>query len=343
MSKKVRSFLIGGVILIIVILLAVWSYLSKRYIPVPQGTVGNTAGNTNNGGYFCEYDGTVYFSNPYDSGALYAMSPDESNIHKLSAASVSYIMAGGKYLFYYQTAASGAAGLGYVRNVNGIYRCDLNGKHAANLTRELIFNMQLIGNDLYYLTSDSSGAGFYKLSADGKDTERLASTGWNFAAAQSDGTVYYNGTEKNHYLYRYNTASGTSSVVWEGNLWYPVYDNGYIYYLDVAGNYRLCRYSLYQDQVEILTHDRVDCFNLGGGYIYYQKNDASSPALMRITLDGQNPEVVMAGTYTHISITSRYVYFTPYNNNLMIYHTPVSGPVSVSTFSAAQAAANEAD
>ena len=32
---------------------------------------GNTASNLYNGGAFCEYDGTIYFSNPSDSWKLY--------------------------------------------------------------------------------------------------------------------------------------------------------------------------------------------------------------------------------------------------------------------------------
>ena len=68
--------------------------------------MGNTAGNVNNGGYFCEYDGVVYFSNPYDGGSLYSMSPDETNLKKLISAKVSNINAGGRYLFYYQAERS---------------------------------------------------------------------------------------------------------------------------------------------------------------------------------------------------------------------------------------------
>ena len=53
---------IGGILVICIFLfiLAIFS----DYIPMnPEGTVGNTAGNLNNGGLFCEYDGKVYFSN----------------------------------------------------------------------------------------------------------------------------------------------------------------------------------------------------------------------------------------------------------------------------------------
>ena len=50
----------------------------------PPGTVGNTAGNLYNSGLFCEYDGTVYFSNAADNGALYSMNVDETEVKKLN-------------------------------------------------------------------------------------------------------------------------------------------------------------------------------------------------------------------------------------------------------------------
>ena len=34
----------------------------------PPGTLGNTGGNINNGGLFCQDGNTVYFSNPLDHG-----------------------------------------------------------------------------------------------------------------------------------------------------------------------------------------------------------------------------------------------------------------------------------
>lgn len=339
MNKKLKNILIGLITVCVFILFVLLSLLSKRVTPVPAGTVGNTPGNANNGGYFCEYDGIVYFANPYDNHALYAMSPDESHMEKLAASGVSHINAGGNYLFYFQDEASGASGLGYVRSAHGLYRATLKGNKLTCLSKDLIFNLQLIGNSLYYLTSDNTGAKFYKLNTDKSDKTLLAETGYNFACAASDGTVFYNGTETNHYLYKYDTKNDSSSVVWKGNLWYPIYDNDYIYFLDVDADYRLCRYSLNKDIVEVLTHDRVDCYNLAGNYIYYQINDVSSPALMRMTLDGQNVETVAEGNYTHINVTSRYVYFTAYESDIPVYRTPVSGNIYVEKFDAARKAA----
>lgn len=341
MSSKKQTIILTAIVIAFLLLLTGTVVFSRTYggvKPVPEGTVGNTAGNSYNDGLFCEYNGVVYFSNPYDGGALYSMNPDESKIQKLSSASVSHLNAGGNYLFYFQSQASGNSGLGYVRSRHGIYRTSLNGKKPVCLYEDLIFNMQLVGNDLYFLSSAEDGAHFYRMSAQDGDLDEISRTYWDFSCALSDGTVYYNGTESNHYLYRYNTASSTSSVAWEGNLWYPIYDNGYIYYLDAASNYRLCRYSLSGDVVEILTRDRVDCYNLAGGYLYYQRNSATEPALMRMNLDGQNVEMLMEGNFTHINVTSRYVYFTAFGAEMPIYRVPIGGS-SVTTFDAAMEAA----
>ena len=344
MKKNDKSIIIAIIAFVVFIaLIVVFSFFTDKVKKVPDGTVGNTPGNANNHGLFCEYNGVVYFSNPYDNGNLYSMSPDESKMKKLLSANVANINAGGDYLFYYQKEANGAAGLGYVRSINGLYRASLKGRDTTCLAQEIIFNAQLIGNNIYYQTSDSKGAAFYKISIDEKEKVLLTSTTTNFACAMTDGTVFYNGYESNHYLYRYNTKSDSSYVVWEGNVWNPIYESGYVYYMDVSSDYRLCRYSLVDDYVEILTHDTVDCYNIAGGYIYYQKNSSTAPALKRMTLDGQNVEIIAEGNYTNINATSRYVYFTPFGSDVPMYRTPVSGPVNVNTFDAAKEAAIKAN
>ena len=69
-------------------------------------TVGNTAGNLNNGGLFCESDGRVYFANAYDNNALYSMNADETDVVKLNSNSVASINAGGDYLYYYMESGT---------------------------------------------------------------------------------------------------------------------------------------------------------------------------------------------------------------------------------------------
>ena len=107
MKKNRRTVIAAIFIAFSLILVIVLSFLSKRVKPVPAGTVGNTAGNANNNGMFCEYNGVVYFSNPYDGGSLYSMLPDETQLKKIKSGNVSNINAGGRYLFYYQQGSGG--------------------------------------------------------------------------------------------------------------------------------------------------------------------------------------------------------------------------------------------
>lgn len=91
MNTKAKRILIAlGLVFIFALLVIIYLH-TRRVSPIPAGTVGNTAGNANNNGMFCEYNGTVYFSNPYDNGSLYSMKPDGTRIKKLGAAlSTSY-------------------------------------------------------------------------------------------------------------------------------------------------------------------------------------------------------------------------------------------------------------
>ena len=61
---------------------------------------GNTASNLYNGGAFCEYDGTIYFSNPSDSWKLYSMDSSGGNLKKLANDIPTYINVDENYIYY---------------------------------------------------------------------------------------------------------------------------------------------------------------------------------------------------------------------------------------------------
>lgn len=332
MSTKQKRILIGIVAALVIISAMVIMVLLNRIAMNPEGTVGNTAGNLNNSGLFCEYNGTVYFSNSFDGGSLYAMSTTESDIRRLNSLQVQNILAGGKYLYYFQTGSTSTTGFGQVQGMKSFDRCNLEGKDTAALTKDVVVSAQLVNNYLYLLTATNAGPAFYKVKIDNTDKTDLAAMAINPACVQ-DGVIYYNGTETDHYLYALNTADDTVSEVWAGNLWYPVLSGDYVYYMDVANNYRLCRYSLSQNVVEVLTNDRVDCFNVGNGFIYYQKN-GNTPQLICMRTDGTNAFVLAEGNYTDINMTSQYVYFRAFDDEITTYHSFI-GSNSYTSFMAA--------
>ncbi len=339
MKFKLRYLIIGLAAAAFFTVMVIIPAISNRVPSNDISVTGNTGGNLNNQGLFCEQNGRVFFSNAYDHGCMYSMNADETDMKKMISSKVTNINADDNFVYYFMDSSSGGSGFGYVLRTYGIYRTKQNGKSTVCLLRDGCTSMQLAGDYLYYLRYNNKDySNFYKIKTD-KSENILISDELINPAACHNGIIYYNGTQKDHYLYALDTRTDAVSTIYKGNLWYPVYKDDYIYYMDVSSNYRLCRYSLVSNVVEVLTPDRVDAFNVGGSYIYYQKNDAKEPALMRMRLDGSEPEIVAMGNYQNINITSQYVYFNEFNNPTPVYHTPAEGPVYVDTFTAAEQAA----
>lgn len=336
---------IGLIILAILLFAGIILFLttiSRRIPGNTADTLGNTAGNLNNGGYFCEdADGTVFFANFYDHGTLYAMNSDESNIRKLSAAKVSYLNTGGEYLYYYMPDSMSSTGLGFVRRVVGIYRCTKKATQVTTLTREPAENLLLSGSRLFYRdASDKKTWKFTSIDLSGKNREVLMPYSINPASCHN-GIIYFADEKENHFLCSYDTNTGVRQQLLRYNVWAPIYANGFVYFMDIENNYRLCALSLSDGEVRIITNDRIDFYNVTPEYIYFQKSSETTPALKRVRLDGSAEEIIAEGTFRNLSTTSHYLYFREYNDDFTIYHTPVSGPVSVSEFSAAKDAVSK--
>lgn len=331
MKKNLKPILIFIIILILAGGLAFLSYWSEKIPANPDGTIGNTAGNLNNGGLFCEHKGRVYFANPEDSNCLYSMTVDETDVQKLYAGNVCNILTGGEYVYYFMREPVGTS-LDNLRVSHAFFRSELDGEKTKILTKDVVIHTQLVNDTLYILTVDKKGPVFYRMNTDRSHYKELDRNNINPSCAY-DGMIYYNGTFLNHYLYALDTQTDTSNVLWKGNLWYPVLEGNYFYYLDVENNYRLCRYDYTKEVVEILTHDRVDCFNVGSGYIYYQCNSKEEPALKRMQLDGSDVTIIAEGNYTAIHMTSKYVYFKEFGEDNNWYHSPIGSDTYSSMWS----------
>ena len=336
MKKNWKVLLFAAIILFVLVGFTVLSSLSEKIPSNDISVTGNTAGNLNNGGLFAESNGKVFFANAYDNGCLYSMNADETDLQKLNEAQTSAINTGGDFIYYYMDSQQGGGtGMGYVVRTYGVYRARTDGSHAECLDRNAAVTMQLTGDYIYYQRYNNTDfTQLYKVRTD-KSENTLVSKDIISPAACDNGTIYFSGTGKDHYLYALDTRTDVISTIFEGNLCCPVYHAGYIYYMDISSDYCLCRYSLSDHTVEILTNDRVDTFNVGDHYIYYQKNSTTEPALKRMELDGSNPEIVAEGNYEQIHLTSNYAYFNAFGQNIPVYHTPVNGAINVTPFSAA--------
>jgi len=315
MKDKIKVILILIGITIVFAGFFIINYFAGRLPENPTGTVGNTAGNLYNGGYFCEdAEGRVFFSNSYDNGSLYVMNADETDIQKLSSNKVKSINTGGDYLYYYMSDSSASTGLGFVRRVIGVYRSDKDGKDLETLSRDPAGTLLLMDNHLYVQSIlDSGGVHLLKLSTDG-DEETILSTDKIYPACAYNGRIYYNDNTNSLFLCQLDPNTGATSVVVKYNMWNPIRQGDYVYFMDIRENYRLCRYSLSEDKIEVLSSDRIDTFNMTDKYIYYQKSSETQPGLVRISLDGSEEVMIAEGVYNNINTTSQYVYFQEFGN-----------------------------
>lgn len=330
--QKIKTFMILFFVFLLLGGMLFFSFWSKRIPPNPYGTIGNTAGNLNNNGLFCETEGKVYFSNPYDSGSLYSMNPDETEVKKISAVAVQSINAAGNFLYYYQKNTGSGSGLGYVMNALGLYRSKKDGSSASCLKRDPVGIIALVNNDLYYQHYTNKTGTYLDRMAIDKSAEETVFTSMISPACVVNGVIYYTNPNDYHYLYAYDTATGSNNLFWQHRVWNPVYHNDYIYFMDMETDYELHRYNPYTNEEEVLTTDRIDTYNVYGDMIYYQRSSQTEPALMRMRVDGSQMETVITGVFQNINITSNYVYFNTYDNPTFFYHQSTFGPIYVEQF-----------
>lgn len=344
MNNKQKLFITFGCTLIFLII-AYFLIRMQDNIPLnPEDTVGNSAGNLYNKGLFCEAGDKIYFANAYDNGSLYCMNTDESEITKLHDGNIQYINAGNNYLYYFlANSPEGNQGLGYVRGISGLYRIRTNGSDPTGLSRDAAGCVKLLGNTLYYQHYEKeTGVTLHSIETNRKN-DTLINNSAIIPAASSGTKLYYAGMEEDHNLYTIDLTTGSSAIELQANLCYPVVEGSYLYYMDLDSDYTLCRVNLMvpSQGAERLTTDRVDTFNVYGNTIFYQRNSESEPALIRMNLDGSNPEIVAEGNYTNINCTGNYTYFTSFGSSVPIYKTSTYGSINVTTFDAAKDAALE--
>ncbi len=332
--KKILS----RVIPILVILLIIGGICGYKYyfrILYNDSYVnGNTAGNLYNSGLFCESNGEVFFANPADNNTLYVMDSDGSNVKKLCNETVAYINADDHYIYYVRASGGANSEFAFLRlNTNSLCRMRRDGKGGSTiLDDQPILYASLSGNYIYYLHYDETDATtLYKIKLDGENKKKVNDSPY-FTCSTNGQYIYYNGINEDHNVYIFDTTSDTQSLLYEGNCWMPtVIDGSILYFMDCDSNYKLAKVDLTTGEKVHLSEDRIDCYNVYGDYVYFQRNSTDEPAFCRMRTDGSEYEVIRTGVYHEINVTSNYVYFKDYYTDTVFY-TSTNGSSSVEAF-----------
>ena len=312
MNKRIISIIVAvltvGAIIGIVILT---TYL-KRIPENPADTIGNTSGNLNNKGLFCEHDGTIYFANLNDNRYLYKMNSDCSDPELVAEVPVAYINAAGDYIYFYFDDPGGTKFMGVSGRMSGIFRIKKGERDFVCLDKCTSGVLNLIGNTLYYEHYDNTnGMQLYHSSLDGKD-KGLAVDEIINPACVINGDIYYS-EQDSQLLKIYRPGDSEGRVYMDYAMYNPVVDGSDLYFMNMKDDYCLYRYSMSSGDLTKITNERIDTFNVYGSVIFYQRNQ--NPALIRVNTDGTNATIVATGVFENINCTSTYTFYSPFKEN----------------------------
>ncbi|MDO5403802.1 MAG: DUF5050 domain-containing protein, partial [Eubacteriales bacterium] len=329
--KKVLKIIITIILIVAIGAYGTYYYISNRFEYNNDNATGNTAGNLNNGGLFCEYNGKIYFANPYDNNYLYVMDSDCTNARKLNSDSVAYLNVCGNYIYYVKNNFSrNSIGVVFRGQLFGLYRTDLEGKETKALYDELSGPLSLCGNYIYYQHySDSNALQFYKAKIDGSENIFISDSDYNPASVYN-GKIYFSDPENRHNICCYDTAGGRVTTYYETNSYKVDAENNYIYYIDVTKGYALVRLNMTTKTLEQLYDDngKVVNYNLYGNKIFFQTENGDNTGLYRMNADGTQLEYLAAGNLTNINCTSQYTFFQYYENQGTLYRVPTIGAIT---------------
>lgn len=328
--KKGLVFIIPGLIIGLLAGIVIFKNISNRIPKNPSDLIGNTAGNLNSGGLFCEADGVIFFANPYDDNKLYSMTSDCDDIRSISEDSVCYINAAGSYLYYIRDNGSFNDRNSIFRgDMYGLVRCKFNGSSAHTLVSGFCTDLAISGDTLVYNANRNSQ--FVTCTIDIRGGESDVIHEYNLSnASVFNGSLFYSDGIRSHSIYNMNLSDGLSSLYMTGNTYMANYVDNCLYYIDLDNNYALTRVDLSTNLRTVVTDDRCVLYNVYGNTVYYQAENDDGHALYRIGADGSDRTYIMSGDIGTISCTSKYTFFQM-NGQTTLYRVQTFGEPTVQT------------
>jgi len=323
------------IIIALVLILALaaggaYYYISTKIVYNNETAVGNTPGNLNNGGLFCEYEGKIYFANPADQNKLYVMDSDCTNAKKLNDDSVASLNVCGSYIYYVKNNfTEDTIGMIFRGQLFGVYRCSLDGKRKKALYDELSGVISLSGNTLYYQHYDDKTAlSLYKVGIDGKNNEKLYDTAYSPSCVQGN-RIYFSDDDGKHYICYYDIEADRIVTFYNGNTYMADVEGNYAYFIDLDKNYSLVRLNCSNRTLELLYGEsgaKVVNYNVYGNKIFLQvEGDSGQTGLYRMNIDGTQLEKIASGNITNIHCTSQYTFFQYYTKQGVLYRVSTTG------------------
>lgn len=329
--KKITTILIICILIIAGVGFGLFSYFSNRIETNPEDATGNTAGNLLNGGKFCELDGVIYFSNPYDMGRLYSMNSDCTKVKKISDDCAESINGYGKHLYYIRnnsktTSQQNVVTLG---QMYAVIRYKISNANTKALASGYSTDLALSGNTLVYNTIEQTVDVTSTVNIDGSDKKIISETNITNASI-FDNYIYYSSNLDKHEVYTMSVDTGSTHLYFDHNTYMATRVDNTLYYIDLENDYALTKVDLSTNLKSVITTDHVVLYNVYDNVIFYQKEN-DTHEVVRISTDGTNRTVIYTGDVSSISCTSKYTFLQKFGTNTL-YKVHTNGTAIIENF-----------
>jgi predicted small secreted protein len=332
--KKFFSIFIPSVIIILIVAGIYIANKNKTKIYYSDSeTAGNRSGNLYNAGTFCEdTDGRIYFSNPDDDFCLYSMSALLDDLKFICDDKAESINIDSHYIYYsrynFERTDSSNNDIFEVYD-SGIFRINKDDtKKLAMLYDNVCGLFSLFNNVLYYEHYDTKTAcTFYCMGIDGKNDTKL-SDDYVIPACIYEKKLYYSGCNGDQTLYLLDLDTLNQSVAADNSSYYmPQISGGKLFYMNPSDNYTIWSSEINGSNPVKVIDSRTCTFNLSddGEYLYYQIDGTDNNGLHVYDNLSGNDTLIMSGDFKEINVTSRYVFFSSFDESFEYAYDSATG------------------
>lgn len=276
----------------------------------------NISGNILNGNYIHEYDGWTYL---YFKSGIWRIKNDDSVIEQvfedLTGTGYQEFQIQDQWLY-----------LNMNSNPNGdiaIWRINLNSGEGQNLKLAYRFNLNVVNDWIYYLSSAYRSTNIVRVRTDGSNM-KVIRTGRNMDLIEEKGWLYFQ-DEDNEKICRMRTdGSDFQSYNFYSTIW--CIDNGWIYYQDFLEESR----DLWRVPVEGGTPEKlietnlyslhIRAFNIQDNKVYFSAfTNKGGDAIYQINTDGTELKKLWdtEETADEILLANGWIYYRAHNSDLI--------------------------
>lgn len=304
--KKVNFFrLFLFVVIVAAVALVGWKIIKDRIRAaeindytkgIATSEKGNTIGNYANGGYLCERDGWIYYSDPNDQGRLHKMKQDLSADQKLNNDWPDRINVTGGKIYYINE-----------NDRFSLYSCDLNGKNSTRISDNVFLNLYVKDGWAYYARKKSKNLN--RMTLDGKFEERIDVDSFTYSIIEGD-WVYYCNLDDGFKIYRVKTDNSSKQKFNDISSFNFQLQGDWIYYTNLKDKNKLYRAKRDGSSKQRLTSCAVANLNLNDtGKVIFYCNADDQYKLYRCDFDGKNTTKMNNDETTCINLAGGFIHY----------------------------------